>query len=60
MMTSIPHPASPAARERGCTCPRSTNEDGRGVVNPEDGKRYWVVDGDCPLHGYGVPAAGRQ
>ena len=54
----VPPPASPDAIAQGCSCPRSTNDDGRGVVNPEDGRRYWAVNGDCPLHGYGALGAG--
>lgn len=55
-MTVVTLPASPEATARGCTCPTSTNDNGRGVVNPETGHRYWLVKADCPLHGYASDA----
>ena len=45
-MTDIP--GSPTARSRGCTCPPQAHE------GPP-----WTVDGDCPLHGYGLPKDAR-
>jgi hypothetical protein len=41
-------PGSVQARERGCTCPLQ--------LSPAP---PWTVDGDCPLHGYGLPPKDR-
>jgi hypothetical protein len=47
-------PGSPAAVQRGCTCPAAENNFGRGrsksgVVEPN-----FAADPDCPLHGIEV------
>ena len=46
-MTDIP--GSPTARSRGCTCPP-----------PAEPGPPWVVNPDCPLHGYGAPKEDRK
>ena len=44
------NPGSPAAVDKGCTCPVMDNGHGRGYMG--DGERFgWVVDDSCPLHG---------
>jgi hypothetical protein len=45
----VPIPASEEARSRGCTCP-----------DQERPGPPWVVDGDCPLHGYGAKLEERR
>lgn len=34
----------------GCTCPRIDNGYGRGYGAGSDGRPYYIVSGDCPLH----------
>jgi hypothetical protein len=48
MTDTVPNPGSEAALERGCSCPVLDNNHGRS-----DQTRYWVIDGDCPLHAHG-------
>jgi hypothetical protein len=47
--TRLPMPGTDEARERGCTCPWQGRE-----------PPPWMVDGDCPLHGYGAEADGSE
>ena len=56
-MTAHPPPASSDAIALGCLCPRTTNNDGRGVTDRETGKRYWLVGGDCPVHRFSLGVA---
>jgi len=45
-----PRPGSPAAVQRGCTCPRMDNSHGAGIAGDGD-KLGWLITGNCPLHG---------
>jgi hypothetical protein len=51
-------PGSPEARAQGCLCSPGANHDGAGIRNPDTGEIYWLVDVECPLHGYGAAGDG--
>ena len=48
----LPSPGSALAVERGCRCPVLDNRHGLGLYTDEHGKRIFVYDADCPLHGW--------
>lgn len=49
MTEIIDAPGSDAAYRAGCTCPRMDNGWGRGILDGE-GKRVWWITEGCPLH----------
>ena len=48
----LPSPGSTRAKERGCKCPVVDNNYGMGLYTDENGKRIFVYNNDCPLHGW--------
>lgn len=51
----IPAPGSPESVIAGCCCPRIDNSRGRGYmggVKDDEGNTIFVINGDCPLHGF--------
>lgn len=49
------HPGSPAAVERGCSCPVLDNSHGQGIFGGEvkdvEGHPLFWINAKCPLHG---------
>lgn len=43
----VPNPGSDAAIEKGCTCPRMDNCNGRGAYGHSN---WFWNNGDCPIH----------
>lgn len=48
--TFSPNPGSWEAVEKGCTCPTTDNNYGRGV-DMGDGPMFWYT-ASCPVHGH--------
>jgi hypothetical protein len=48
MKTSIPDPGSAEAIAKGCTC---LPQCGFGATTTSDGRRSYICDWRCPLHG---------
>lgn len=55
-----PSPGSDAAVAAGCRCPLRDNAFGNGYMNGvknEQGRRVFVINASCPLHGDPLVAA---
>jgi hypothetical protein len=49
-------PGSPGAMQRGCKCPTTENNYGRGRSDGEVGEPFFTANPECPLHGFEVLA----
>jgi len=45
-------PGSQAAIDQGCTCPVMDNHYGAGMYTDKHGNVIFVLNSDCPIHGY--------
>jgi hypothetical protein len=48
------NPGSHEAIKAGCKCPRSDNNNGRGMYTNKQGEKIFVYSADCPLHGNAI------
>lgn len=47
-----PNPGSNGAVSKGCKCPIIDNHYGAGIFIDSNGLPLFVINADCPLHGY--------